>query len=65
MLEKLTKSPNFVALIDAKGIDVAVRHKLKNTFLLLLPHDNYVFEWKGINFYDYDGLQLKTTHTKH
>jgi hypothetical protein len=26
---------------------------------------NYVLEWMGLNFYDYDGLQPKMTHTKH
>ena len=26
---------------------------------------NYVLEWMGLNFYDYDGLQPKTTPPKH
>ena len=26
---------------------------------------NHVLEWIGLNFYDYDGLQPKMTHTKH
>ena len=26
---------------------------------------NYVLEWIGLNFYDYDGLLPKMTHTKH
>ena len=26
---------------------------------------NFVLEWMGLNFSDYDGLQPKMTHTKH
>ena len=26
---------------------------------------NYLLEWIGLNFHDYDGLQQKMTHTKH
>ena len=36
---------------------------LKNANSLLHPHEksvtNYVLEWMGLNFYDYDGIQPK------
>ena len=52
---------------------MAVRRNWKITFFrisdfeffLLHPQENYVLEWMGLNFYDYDGLQPKMTHTKH
>ena len=48
----------------------AVRHKLKCIFGVFWPFfdssplklvTNYVLEWMGVNFYDYDVLQPKIT----